>query len=107
MLLSNRNNSALDYSNSISYSFCSREMAGQFCSAKRKKRIPVHCWKALRKYYAVEHYLNVIQKSLRNGSSGGKINTCVMLEVVRVADLICEDVQDQSLFLSSICRQTR
>lgn len=51
--------------------------------------------------------LNGIQKSLRNGSAVVAKYMCIMLEVVRVADLICEDVQDQTVPLEHTCRQTR
>ena len=80
---------SIEFSNSFSYSFCSRNMAGWFRYPKSKEEETSLVSEATPK--ATQHNTKWGRKVFEEWQQRRQ-NTCAMLEVVGVADLKCKDV---------------
>ena len=83
-----------EFSNSFSYSFCSRNLAGRFRSPKSKEEETSLMSEATPK--ATQYNTKGGRKVFEEWQQRRQ-HTCAMLEVVGVADLKCEDVQDLTI----------
>ena len=92
-----------EFSNSFSYSFCSRNMAGRFRSPKSKEEETSLVSEATPK--ATQYNTKWGRKVFEEWQQRRQ-NTCAMLEVVGVADLKCEDVQDLTVSLEHMSANT-
>ena len=94
---------SIEFSNSFSYSFCSRNMAGRFRSPKSKEEDTSLVSEATPK--ATQDNTKWGRKVFEEWQQRRQ-NTCAMLEVVGVADLKCEDVQDLTVSLEHMSANT-
>ena len=82
---------SIEFSNSFSYGFCCRNMAGSVSPKSKEEEISLVS-EATPK--AIQYKTKWGRKVFEEWQQRRQ-NTCAMLEVVGVADLKCEDVQDQ------------
>ena len=94
---------SIEFSNSFSYSFCSRNMAGRFRSSKSKEEETSLVSEATPK--ATQYNTKWGRKVFEEWQQRRQ-NTCAILEVVGVADLKCEDVQDLTVSLEHMSANT-